>query len=92
MTTATASQAARIAEHLDVASERALAAWVCVHDVSEILTSPDDEPVPPLEALALVGRAAYARRHAEWTLEELASIEKGLMDQVDLSREGDDAR
>jgi hypothetical protein len=91
MTTATASQAARIAEHLDAASEKALDSWVCVRDVRELLASPDGEVVPAVEALALVGRAAYARRYAEWVLEELASIEKGLMDEVDISRESSNA-
>ena len=91
MTTATKSQAARIAEHLEEASERALDAWVCANDVGEILKSPDGENVPLVAALALVGRLAYARQHAQWLLEELAKIEKGLLEQVDLSREVGDA-
>ena len=90
MTTATTSQTTRTAQHLDAAGEKALDAWVCVRDVSDILESPDGEPVPEIEALALVGRLAYTRRWAESLLEELGTIEKALVDQVDMAREDDD--
>jgi hypothetical protein len=84
------TQVEQVSVLLTKASDALLDAWTALSDGLEIADNPDGEPVPRKEALALVGMATVARRHAVWVTDELAKVERAMLEQNDYASERSD--